>query len=103
MKCFYCDREIPSEAKFCPYCQQIVKGIYWEYKLVRDVDINNLERILALECREGWELSRIVPQTITSTQIETSNESERTERQAPIFSFAFNYERFNLLLRRISA
>lgn len=99
LKCLFCDKEVPPDAKFCPYCRQIVGGVYWEYRLVKDVHIDNLEAILALECREGWEMSRIIPHTITSDQIETRTENK--EKAVPTASFIFNYETFNLLLRRI--
>jgi RNA polymerase subunit RPABC4/transcription elongation factor Spt4 len=103
MKCLFCDREVPSDSKFCPYCRRTVGGVYWEYRLLRDVHMDNIESILSMECREGWEMSSIVPQTITSTQIETKIETktESREKEGPTTSYTFNYETFNLLLRRI--
>ncbi len=106
MKCWSCDNEILEDAKFCPSCGQSVKGVHWEYMLVKDVNIVSLETILARESMEGWEVYRIVPHTInaTSTQTERTERDgrdRREEKDKTIVSTEFKYETFHLLLKRL--
>ena len=103
MKCWSCDNEISDDAKFCPFCGQSVKGVHWEYMLVKDVNIISLEAILARESIEGWEVYRIVPHTITatSTQNEKTERDRREEKDGAVVLTEFNYQTFHLLLRRL--
>ena len=106
MKCWSCANEISDDAKFCHFCGQSVKGVHWEYMLVKDVNIISLETILARESIEGWEVYRIVPHTInaTSTQTERTESDGKDRREGKngaTTSTEFNYETFHLLLRRL--
>jgi RNA polymerase subunit RPABC4/transcription elongation factor Spt4 len=106
MKCWSCANEISDDAKFCPFCGQSVKGVHWEYMLIKDVNIISLETILARESIQGWEVYRIVPHTITATstpteRTERDGKDRREEKNGAIISTEFNYETFHLLLRRL--